>query len=213
MEAKLKKVFADVKAPVNPAERIYYPVADNKEPLVYIGTDKEVENPSVSIFFKQDATPDSLKNTIAYYATQYMLNMAINMLDNPANEIQPGPPILLSPMPWRGYGNYFLAKTKEAFTLSADSKINGIDLAMKTVLEEAERARPFRIYRNRIRTRTRQLHPKRRVCLQRTRKNQKRQLCQRIHRQLPRQRTDSRHRIRIHAREPDGSEHPRTGHQ
>jgi len=30
MEAKLKKVFADVKAPVNPAERIYYPVADNQ---------------------------------------------------------------------------------------------------------------------------------------------------------------------------------------
>ena len=29
IEAKLKKVFADVKAPVNPAERIYYPVADN----------------------------------------------------------------------------------------------------------------------------------------------------------------------------------------
>ena len=33
MEAKLKKVFADVKAPVNPAERIYYPVADNQESL------------------------------------------------------------------------------------------------------------------------------------------------------------------------------------
>ena len=35
IEAKLKKVFADVKAPVNPAERIYYPVADNQEPLIY----------------------------------------------------------------------------------------------------------------------------------------------------------------------------------
>ena len=59
---KLKKrVFADVKAPVNPAERIYYPVADNQEPLIYIGTDKEVKNPYVNIFFKQDATPDSLQ--------------------------------------------------------------------------------------------------------------------------------------------------------
>ena len=34
MEAKLKKVFADVKAPVHPANRIYYPVADNQEPLI-----------------------------------------------------------------------------------------------------------------------------------------------------------------------------------
>ena len=79
MEAKLKEVFKDVKAPVNPAERIYYPVADNQEPLIYIGTDKEVANPSINIFFKQDATPDSLKNTISYYATQYVLNMAINI--------------------------------------------------------------------------------------------------------------------------------------
>ena len=56
-----KEVFKDVKAPVNPAERIYYPVADNQEPLIYIGTDKEVANPSINIFFKQDATPDSLQ--------------------------------------------------------------------------------------------------------------------------------------------------------
>ena len=64
IEAKLKKVFADVKAPVNPAERIYYPVADNQEPQIFIGTDKEIETPSISFFFKSEAFPDSLKNTI-----------------------------------------------------------------------------------------------------------------------------------------------------
>lgn len=141
-EAKLKKLFEDVKAPVNPAERIYYPVTDNQEPLIYIGTDKEVENPSISFFFKQDATPDSLKNTIAYYATQYMINMAMNMLNSRLNELRQtaNPPFTGASA---GYGNYFLAKTKEAFGLDASSKIDGIDLAMKTVLEEAERARRF----------------------------------------------------------------------
>ena len=142
IEAKLKKVFADVKAPVNPAERIYYPVADNQEPLIYIGTDKEVKNPSVNIFFKQDATPDSMKNTIAYYATNYMVSMAMNMLNNRLNELAQtaNPPFTSA---GAGYGEFFLAKTKEAFSLSASSKIDGIDLAMKTVLEEAERARRF----------------------------------------------------------------------
>lgn len=142
IEAKLKKVFADVKAPVNPAERIYYPVADNQEPLIYIGTDKEVKNPYVNIFFKQDATPDSLKNTIAYYATQYMVSMAMNMLNNRLNELRQtaNPPFTSASAE---YGNYFLAKTKEALALDASSKIDGIDLAMKTVLEEAERARRF----------------------------------------------------------------------
>ena len=142
IEAKLKKVFADVKAPVNPAERIYYPVADNQEPLIYIGTDKEVKNPSVNIFFKQDATPDSLKNTIAYYATSYMVSMAMNMLNNRLNELRQtaNPPFTSA---GAEYGEYFLAKTKEAFSISASSKIDGIDLATKTILEEAERARRF----------------------------------------------------------------------
>ena len=142
MEAKLKEVFKDVKAPVNPAERIYYPVADNQEPLIYIGTDKEVANPSINIFFKQDATPDSLKNTIAYYATSYMVSMAMNMLNNRLNELRQtaNPPFTSA---GAEYGEYFLAKTKEAFSISASSKIDGIDLATKTILEEAERARRF----------------------------------------------------------------------
>lgn len=142
MEAKLKKAFADVKAPVNPAQRIYYPVEDNQEPLIYIGTDKEVETPSVSFFFKQDATPDSMKNSINYYATQYMISMATTMLNSRLAEIRQ-----LANAPFTeastSYGEFFLAKTKEAFGLDAGSKIDGIDLAMKTILEEAERARRF----------------------------------------------------------------------
>lgn len=131
-----------MKAPVNPAERIYYPVSDNQEPLIYIGTDKEVKNPSVNIFFKHEATPDSLKNTISYYASQYMLSMAMTMLNNRLNELRQtaNPPFTNASA---GYGEFFLAKTKEAFSLDARSKVDGIDLAMKTVLEEAERARRF----------------------------------------------------------------------
>ena len=142
IEAKLKKVFADVKAPTSPAERIYYPVPDNQEPLIYIGTDKEVKTPSFNIFYKHEATPDSIKNTVNYYATQYMLNMAITMLNNRLAElIQTAEPPFTSANV--GYGNFFLAKTKEAFTLSGSSKLDGIELAMKTVLQEAERARRF----------------------------------------------------------------------
>ncbi|MDD3036805.1 pitrilysin family protein [Bacteroides sp.] len=142
IEAKLKSIFADVKAPVNPVERTYYPVADNQEPLIYIGTDKEVKTPSFNIFYKHEATPDSTKNTINYYATQYMLNMAITMLNNRLGElIQTAEPPFTSAS--AGFGGYFLAKTKDAFTLSGSSKLDGIELAMKTVLQEAERARRF----------------------------------------------------------------------
>ena len=42
-----------------------------------------------------------------------------------------------------GYGDFFVAKTKNAFGVDASSKIDGIELAMKTILEETERARRF----------------------------------------------------------------------
>ncbi len=63
-----------------------------------------------------------------------MLNNRLNELRQTAN-----PPFTSA---GAEYGEYFLAKTKEAFS-SASSKIDGIDLATKTILEEAERARRF----------------------------------------------------------------------
>lgn len=36
VEAKIKTMFADIPAQPNAAERIYYPVADNKEPIICI---------------------------------------------------------------------------------------------------------------------------------------------------------------------------------
>jgi len=44
VEAKIKKAFADVQKPVKPALRTYYPVSDNKEPIVIIEKDKEQTN-------------------------------------------------------------------------------------------------------------------------------------------------------------------------
>lgn len=142
VEAKLKTVFADVQKPVNPAERTYYPVADNKEPIVAIGTDKEVDDPSIEIYFKQDATPDSEKNNVGYLASQYMTSMISSMLDARLSELvqSANPPFTRASS---DYSDFFVAKTKEAFALSASSKADGIETALKTLLQETERARRF----------------------------------------------------------------------
>lgn len=142
VEAKLKAVFADVQKPVNPAERTYYPVADNKEPIVAIGTDKEVDDPSIEIYFKQDATPDSEKNNVGYLASQYMTSMISSMLNTRLSELvqSANPPFTRASS---YYSDFFVAKTKEAFALSASSKADGIETALKTLLQETERARRF----------------------------------------------------------------------
>ena len=142
VEAKLKAVFADVQNPVNPAERTYYPVTDNKEPIVAIGTDKEVDDPSIEIYFKQDATPDSEKNNVGYLASQYMTSMISSMLNARLSELvqSANPPFTRASS---YYSDFFVAKTKEAFALSASSKADGIETALKTLLQETERARRF----------------------------------------------------------------------
>ena len=117
MEAKIKSVFADVKKPVNPAERVYYPVPDNAEPLIYIGKDKEIDSPSIDIYFKHDATPDSIKGTMAYLVQDYLMSTITMMLNERLSELaqSANPPYVNA---GSYYGNFFLSKTKEAFNIS-----------------------------------------------------------------------------------------------
>lgn len=142
VEAKIKTMFADIKKPENPAERIYYPVADNQEPIIAFGTDTEVTNSSINIFFKHDATPNEMKNNIGYLAQEYIMQMITDMLDERFNELRQSatPPFINA---YSSYGKFFVANTKDAFTVSASSKAEGIAKAVKTLLQEVERARRF----------------------------------------------------------------------
>ena len=142
IEAKIKQIFADIPAPVNAAERIYYPVPDNQEPLIYIGKDKEIDDPSIAVFFKTDATPREQRGSLAYLLQNYMLSMISNMLNARLSEIrqQATPPFISAS---GGYSTYFLASTKDAFQLSVSSKAEGITEALQATLVEVERMRRF----------------------------------------------------------------------
>ena len=64
VEAKIKKIFADIPAQPNGAERIYYSVPDNEAPVVFIGKDKETTGTGATVYFKRDAVPDKMKNSM-----------------------------------------------------------------------------------------------------------------------------------------------------
>ena len=141
MEQKVKTLFAGIKLPENRAERIWYSVSDNEEPIVYIGKDKEVDTPIVDIYFKHDATPDSIKRSIMYLAQNYMLNAISNMLTARFNELSQSanPPFNMAGcMP---DGDFFLVGTKKAFNVIALTKDDGLGNALKVLLQEVERVR------------------------------------------------------------------------
>ncbi|MDR0896214.1 MAG: insulinase family protein [Prevotellaceae bacterium] len=142
VEAKIKALFADIPKPVNPAKRIYYPVSNNTEPIVAIGTDKEVDDPSIEIDFKHDITPREERGTVPYYIQDYVTSIISSMLNARLSELRqtPNPPFTRA---YSYYSSFFLSNTKDAFTFSASAKVDGIEEALKAVLTEAERARRY----------------------------------------------------------------------
>jgi len=142
VEAKIKKIFADVPKPVNPALRTYYPVSDNKEPIIVIEKDKEQTNMRIQIYNKHEAFPDSLKNDMQYLFFDYAKDMISTMLNARLNEqIQSAtPPFVYA----AAYDNsFFVSKTKDAFTGVAICKEDGVDTALSSLLREIERAHRF----------------------------------------------------------------------
>ena len=143
MEAKVKSIFSDVEMPANPAERIYYPVPDNKEPIVAIATDKEQTNVRIQYMMKHEAIPNAAKNDVNYMVMNFAQGMMAQMFDTRFEEIvqqSSNPPFMGAGV---FDGNFLIANTKEAFTGVAICKEDGVETAFTTLIREMERARRY----------------------------------------------------------------------
>lgn len=142
IEAQIKKMFSDIPAQPNAVKREYYPVNDNKEPIVLIHQDKEQPNIQAIIFNKHEATPDDQKDNMGYLVQNYATNLITKMLNARLNELAQ---TAIPPYIYAGSydGNFFVAKTKDAFTGIVVCKEDAIENGIITLLRETERARQF----------------------------------------------------------------------
>ncbi len=141
-EKKLAEIFQDIKAPANPAKRIYYPVPDNDKLICTVQKDKEQPLLSVDLMFKHEVVPDSLKNSVAYLLQNYLSNAATSMLNDRFAELSKKADCPFTDA-GAGDGNYFLAKTKGAFDFSASCKEGKAEASMAALTREAFRAYKF----------------------------------------------------------------------
>ena len=128
IEGKIKSIFADLRMPENPAERVYYPIADNKEPIIALAQDKEQQYGIVYLFAKHEAVPNEAKVNLDYLVYEYAQNMFAQMMQARMNELamQPDAPFV------EGFvsdSEYFLAKTKGA--------VNGAIVPKEGMMKEA----------------------------------------------------------------------------
>ncbi len=140
VEKKLQEMFADIApAAADAAVREEFPVPDNKEPLVFIGKDKEFTGMVASVMFKTEPLPRELRGTMAYIAQDYVEDAISGMLNERLNELS-----RKADAPFSGasvsFGDFLVAKTKEALSLDVMMKENRYAEGIKAAYRELLRA-------------------------------------------------------------------------
>lgn len=139
VENHLKSIFEDIPAPIDPAERTRFEVADNTEPIVSICTDPEETNYGISVFYKHDVVPNEAKDNIGYWLKGYIDNLVATMYNNRLQELtqKANPPFIFG---YGYYGTFFVSDTKDAWTSMAYAKDkDGIDEALNAIVAENKR--------------------------------------------------------------------------
>ena len=139
IEARIKTVFADIQLPSTPSGHEYFPVPDNKEPIVTINKDKEQGQNMIYIMRKHDAVPDEINNTMTSIVFSYMRNAIASMFSQRIDEImqQENPPFLGANMVDE---NFLVSKTKGSLDGIVGFKDNGHREALSALYREMLRA-------------------------------------------------------------------------
>ena len=142
VEAKVKSLFSTIVMPKDAAKREYFPVPDNDETIVSIATDLEATRTSLMVFYKHDPIPDEIKLSQAGFVINYIKSVASSMINDRFQEItqKPNAPFLSA---YAYDGEYFVAKTKDAWTVVASSADDKVKNAIAAMIRETERMKKF----------------------------------------------------------------------
>lgn len=140
VEARIKTMFADIKAKPNAGERPISAIENNVEPIIAIVKDPEARVTRIGLEYKHDVLPTDLKVSMQGYAISIANNLISTMLGNRFDEIsQQGDAPFVG-----GYAYYGeLVKSKDAFQMLAVPH-EGRELeGLKALLLEAEKVKRF----------------------------------------------------------------------
>lgn len=87
VEAKIKEMWQDIPAPVNPAERTYFKVPVSSEPVFSILRDKEATSTSLQVQFRYPSVPDSIRNSVEFHASQIVASLCGSIFNNRMHDL------------------------------------------------------------------------------------------------------------------------------
>ncbi len=100
IEAKIKTLFADIPAPVDPKAKDVIKIPGNAEPIVGIATDPELPNSDITILWKSDPIPVEYNNTDVALVTDLVKNVISTVMNERFQDItsKPDAPFLSAGM-------------------------------------------------------------------------------------------------------------------
>jgi zinc protease len=130
--------FASIPAATKPLPRQEFDVPDHKDTTFAIATDKEANTTIVEL---ETLLPSRAEKTVADYRQQTVDRLFSGMLSARFSELaqQPNAPFVQA---FAGRGNFF-ARSKDAATLGALVKEDGVERGLDAILSEAERVARF----------------------------------------------------------------------
>lgn len=91
IEGKIKALFADIPAPVDPKPRDVIKVPDNVEPIVGIVTDPETPSSEVTILWKSEPLPREYMNTDVAFVTDLLKDVVATIMSERFQDITSKP--------------------------------------------------------------------------------------------------------------------------
>jgi zinc protease len=137
VQALIEKHFSTLPRRKKPRSRQTFEVPDHKETLFAIATDKEATSTNVAVYHKM---PLRKQETVGAYRERVVEGIYNGMLNQRFRELtqKPDPPFIGA---FSSRGPFL--RSKEAYTLSAGVKEDGIERGLDAVLTESDRVSRF----------------------------------------------------------------------
>ena len=87
VEGKIKAIFADIPAPVNPKAKDVIKIPDNASPIIGIVTDPEASSSEVSFIWKSEPLPEEYNNTPIAFAQDILKDILSSVMNERFQDI------------------------------------------------------------------------------------------------------------------------------
>ena len=140
VEAKIKTIFADIPAPVDPRAKDIIPIPENEEPLIGIVTDPEQTGSSVLVLWKGEPLPEAMNNSPQAFMIDIVEDLVTSIMDERLEDIAAKSD---APFLGAGFGFAKLCETCKAALAQVQSRDGESVQAFAALMTEIERMRRF----------------------------------------------------------------------